>query len=100
MNKQKWESLSPAAKAAIDKFGGMAMAKSGGIAYDLGGRERRDRVAKDKRHHFVEPSEAEQEAAFAKYAAPIYRDWIAKTPDGQKKFDTFKKLVTEAASHK
>ena len=100
MNKQKWESLSAADKAALDKFGGAAMAKSGGAAYDAGGAERRTKVAEDKNHHFVEPSVAEQDAAFAKYAEPIYRDWIAKTPDGQKKFDTFKKLLADAAAGK
>lgn len=98
MNKQKWESLSPAAKMAIDKFGGMTMARSGGAAYDAGGAERRAKVAADKSHHFVEPSAAEQNAAFKQYAEPIYKNWIATTPDGQKKFDTFKKLLTEAAA--
>jgi len=100
MNKQKWDSLPAADKAAIDKFGGMTMAKSGGTAYDAGGAERRAKVAADKSHHFVEPSAAEQEAAFKKYAEPIYADWIAKTPDGQKKFDSFKKLLAEAAASK
>jgi TRAP-type C4-dicarboxylate transport system substrate-binding protein len=97
MNKKAWDGLSPAGKAAIDKFGGLAMAASGGKAYDEGGVERRTKVAEDKNHRFVQPSQAEQEAAIAKYAEPIYRDWIAKTPDGQKKFDTFKKLLADAA---
>jgi TRAP-type C4-dicarboxylate transport system substrate-binding protein len=100
MNKQKWDSLSASEKAAIDKFGGMTMAKVGGAAYDKGGMERRDKIAEDKSHHFIEPSAQEQEVAFAKYAEPIYRDWIAKTPNGQTKFDTFKKLLTEAAAGK
>ncbi len=100
MNKQKWESLPEADKAAIDKFGGMAMAKTGGLAYDKGGEERRAKVAEDKSHHFVAPTAQEQEAAFKEYAEPIYAEWIAKTPDGQKKFDTFKKLLAEAAAGK
>jgi TRAP-type C4-dicarboxylate transport system substrate-binding protein len=97
MNKDRWNALSPAAKAAIDKFGGAKMARDGGKAYDAGGEERRQKVLADKSHHDLVPSEAEQEAIFAKYGEPIYRDWIAKTPDGQKKFDTFKKLLADAA---
>jgi TRAP-type C4-dicarboxylate transport system substrate-binding protein len=97
MNMKKWDGLSAAGKAALDKFGGETMAREGGKTYDAAGDERRQKVAADKEHHFVTPSEAEQDAIFAKYGEPIYRDWISKTPDGQKKFDTFKKLLADAA---
>ena len=97
MNKSKWEGLSASDKAAIDKLGGMHMAKMAGIEYDKAGEERRQKTLAARKHVDVVPTQAEIDAAMAKYAEPIYRDWIAKTPDGQKKFDAFRKFIAEAA---
>ena len=100
MNKGKWESLSKAEQAAIDKFGGERMADIGGKAYDAAGEERRQKVMKDKTQHFVDPSDAQIEQIMGKYAPPVYKNWIDKTPDGQKKFDTFKRLLAEVKAGK
>ncbi len=100
MNKGKWESLSADQQAAIDKFGGEYMAEHGGKAYDAAGEERRQKVMQDKSQHFVAPSKAEIDAAMQKYGPPVYKNWIAKTPDGQKKFDTFTKLLADVEAGK
>lgn len=100
MNKGKWESLTKDQQGAIDKFGGAYMAEHGGKAYDIAGEERHQKVMKDKSQHFVTPSKAEVAEIMKKYAQPVYRIWIEKTPDGQKKFDTFTKILADVEAGK
>ncbi len=100
MNKGKWESLNAEQKAAIDKFGGERMAAIGGKAYDEASETRRAKVLEDKSHHDVVPSKAEITRIIDTYGKPVHKIWIDKTPDGQKKYDTFVKLLEDVEAGK
>lgn len=100
MNSESWKKLTPDQQAAIDKFGGETMSREGGIAYDAAGVTRRAPSEKDQKHVFIWPSKGEWDANVAKYAKPIWQEWIKETPDGQKKFDTFVKIVDDLRAGK
>ena len=99
MNKQKWNSLDARQKAAIDKFGEEYMAKRAGMAYDEATYTRRNKF-KDDGRVLIYPSKQEWARDMRKYGEPMYKEWIKQRPDGQKKFDTLKKILAEVESKK
>jgi len=94
MNKKTWDSLPADAKAVIDKHSGEVFSVNGGGGFDIVGQDARKQIAGDASHKIYAPSDAD----FAKGAAitkPVLDKWIAATPDGQKKYDTFVRLLAE-----
>jgi TRAP-type C4-dicarboxylate transport system substrate-binding protein len=94
MNQKKWDSLSPKVQAAIMKHGSMPMAKTGGAAYTALGEKIRADVRKEGRIEIVAPSAATM-AQYAQAAQAVHRDWIKKTPNGQKVYDAAQKILGE-----
>jgi len=94
MNQKKWDSLSPTVQAAIMKHGSMPMAKAGGAAYTALGEQIRADVRKEGRIDIVTPNAATL-AQYAQAADSVHRDWIAKTPNGQKVYDAALAILKE-----
>lgn len=94
MNQKKWDSLSPKVQAAIMKHGSMPMAKAGGAAYTALGEQIRADVRKEGRIEIVTPNAATL-AEYAQAAQAVHRDWIAKTPNGQKVYDAAQKILKD-----
>ena len=94
MNKKVWERLSPAAKAAIDKFSGETMALAAGKAYDAAEISRRKPHLNDKNRVFIFPTDAEIQAV-EKFAQPVYDNWIKNTPNGARKFAALKAILAD-----
>ncbi len=65
------------------------MAEVGGKAYDAASDTRRAKVLEDKDQHDVVPPKDEIRRIIKTYGEPVHKIWISKTPDGQKKYDTF-----------
>ena len=94
MNQKKWDSLNPKVQAAIMKHGSMPMAKAGGAAYTALGEQIRADVRKEGRIDIVTPN-ATTMAQYAQAADSVHRDWIAKTPNGQKVYDAALAILKE-----
>lgn len=94
MNKNKWNKLSAANKATLNKYGGESMARRAGAAFDKLGKERFNKHRNDKDRKFIIPSEAEITKARAA-AQPIYDDWVKKTPNGKAKLDALNKILAD-----
>lgn len=97
MNKKTWEKLSPKAKEAVMKHGGLAMAQTGGAAYDeLADSIQAATLAEGK----ITPV-AVSDAQMAKYASEslkVHDWWIAKTTNGQKVYDSMKAELEAAGN--
>lgn len=98
MNKQKYEKLSPKAKAAIDKYSGVAFAGQFGKSFDGYMVEAKDRIAKKFKPEIFTPNEV-QMAKWQDAVKIATSDWIAKTPDGQKLYDAFSAALKAAGSN-
>ena len=94
MNQKKWDSLSPTVQTAIMKHGSMPMAKAGGAAYTALGEQIRADVREEGRIDIVTPNAATL-AQYAQAADSVHRDWIAKTPNGQKVYDAALAILKE-----
>ena len=94
MNKNTWSKLSPKAKAAVMKHGGMAMATTGGKAYDALSDKIRDGALKDGKLNNVSIS-ATQNATYAKDALKVHEEWINKAKNGQAIYDAMKAALKD-----
>lgn len=79
MNRQKFTSLSPEAKAIILKFSGEWLAKQYGENYGAYVRKSEHELNADPKRTFVVPT-AEDAAQAAKVTQPIVDAWLAKDP--------------------
>ncbi|HVZ53692.1 MAG TPA: TRAP transporter substrate-binding protein [Pseudolabrys sp.] len=83
MNKQKYASLPPEAKAAIDKNSGEAFSKLFGTMFD----KNNDAVfakVKASKDHTVLILDKEQQKPWRAAIEPVYTDWKKSTPNGDK----------------
>jgi TRAP-type C4-dicarboxylate transport system substrate-binding protein len=94
MNKKSWDGLSARAKAAVDKHGGEPFSRAAGKVYDDGDRDGLAKLKADSKRTFLTENPADEEKSRA-MMKPIYDQWIASTPDGQKKFDTLKSILAD-----
>jgi TRAP-type C4-dicarboxylate transport system substrate-binding protein len=88
MNKKKYESLPPAAKAAIDKHSGEAFAKTFGSMFDQNNAAVSQSARKDKDRTILEldePARREWQAAVAN----IGMDWQKSRPNGEQIYKAF-----------
>jgi TRAP-type C4-dicarboxylate transport system substrate-binding protein len=84
MSRKRWESLSPQAKAAIDKHSSLAFSQRLGQAAD--GEWARSRAALQN----VTTLPAQEEAQWKKLVAPVAEQWARETPNGTKVLDAFR----------
>ena len=102
MNKEKYESLSDAQKAAIDSNSGLDFSIfAGGVQSDADGPARQNAV--DLGNNIITVSE-EDAKKWEELVQPIYADWIAKMDasgrDGQALIDEAKALMAEYEASK
>lgn len=98
MNKQKYESLPPQAKAAIDQFAGEAFSERFGTSFDAYMTEARARIAAKNKPEIFTPDEA-QAAVWQQTVEIATTDWLARTPDGQKIYDAFTAALKAAGTN-
>lgn len=99
LNKKAWDGLSAPAKAAIDKHGGEAFSRAAGKVYDDGDRDALARLRAETKRSFLVESAADEEKSRA-LVKPLFDQWIASTPDGQKKFDTLLSVLADIRAGK
>jgi TRAP-type C4-dicarboxylate transport system substrate-binding protein len=88
MNKQKYDGLSPKAKAAIDKFAGAAFSEQFGKAFDAYMTQAKARIAAKFKPEIMTPTDA-QMAQWQDVVKIASQDWITKNGNGQKIYDAF-----------
>lgn len=79
MTQEKFDALPPAARAALDKLGGEALARQVGEAFDRQEVEVRERTAKSGRNTVTAPTAAEL-AEWQRAIAPINEAWRTAKP--------------------
>jgi TRAP-type C4-dicarboxylate transport system substrate-binding protein len=94
MNQAKWDSLTPAAQAAVMAHGGLKMAMTGGGAYTEIGQSIRDDVTAEGRIDITVPDAATVDA-YAAQAQTVHDAWIAETPNGQAVYDAAVTLLAK-----
>lgn len=99
MNKKTWNSLSPRVKAAMEKYGGLEMAKVGGRLIDSEGAMFLSKMKKSGDHHFIEANKEIQEKGMEAFR-PVHDEWIKSNEDGQAKYDAYLKFLSEIRAGK
>ena len=95
MNRKKWESLPPQAKAAIDKHSYLSFSQTLGRVTDAEWARSRGTL-KD-----VTTLPAAEEARWKKLVAPVAEQWARETPNGEKVLSAFRAEIRAfEASHK
>jgi len=83
MRQDKYDSLPPPARAAIDQASGIALARQVGQAFDRQETEVRDRVTRAQQGHVLTPS-ADDLAAWKAAIEPVNRRWLQAKPRNQR----------------
>ena len=91
MNRKKYDSLPPKAKAAIDKYSSLALAQTLAEAIDQQWIDSRNLV-KDR----VITLSASEEALWRKTLAPVASQWAKETPNGAKVLAAFREEIKAA----
>jgi TRAP-type C4-dicarboxylate transport system substrate-binding protein len=94
MNRKRWDSLPPQAKAAIDKYSYLPFSETLGRAADAEWARSRGSL-KD----VTTLSDAE-EARWKKLVAPVAEQWARETPNGAKVLQAFRAEVAAVESRK
>lgn len=94
MNKAKYESLSDAAKAAIDKFSGAAFSERFGASFDANIAEARETLLANDTIAVTEPDEA-QLAQWKDAVSIATQQWIEQNENGQAIYDAFVDAIAE-----
>ena len=97
MNKQKYESLPPQAKAAIDKNSGLAFAKVFGTEFDKNNAAVLAATQKKKDHTIVFVK-GEQQKPWRAAVEPAYAQWEKSMPNGAGLLKKFRDEVNAAAA--
>ena len=95
MNKQKYDSLPPEAKAALDKFSGLAMSERTAKAVDANWAQS---LASVKASTNVLTSA--QEAKWKEVTEPVTTEWVHKAPGGENILKAFQGGIQEYRSGK
>jgi TRAP-type C4-dicarboxylate transport system substrate-binding protein len=88
MNKQKFESLPPAAKAAIEKNSGEAFAKLFGDMFNSNN-SAVFAAAKKKGDHVIKVLSPEEQKPWRDALSQVDAEWQKKHPDGEKIYEAF-----------
>ena len=95
INKKKYDSLPPEAKAALDKYSYLPLSEITGKATDAYWNSARAMVAKSTNE--LSP---EQEKKWEEVTKPVIADWVKKTPDGAKLLKLFQDGIKDYRSGK
>jgi TRAP-type C4-dicarboxylate transport system substrate-binding protein len=95
INKKKYDSLPPDAKAAIDKYSYMPLTEITGKATDADWARARAMVASS-----VNTLSPEQEKKWEAVTRPVVADWAHKAPEGEKILKAFQDGIKEYRSGK
>ncbi|MSQ53497.1 MAG: TRAP transporter substrate-binding protein [Betaproteobacteria bacterium] len=88
MNRKKYESLPPAAKAAIDKHSFLSLSQKTARRADEDWAQSRDAV-KDR----ITPMSREEQERWRKALAPVAASWAKEAPNGEKVLAAFREEV-------
>lgn len=88
MRKDKYDALPPAAKAAIDKFSGEALARKVGEAFDRQEKEVRERVSKSPKNTAVVATAAQIDD-WRKQIEPLNDGWRKAKPRNERTYQAF-----------
>ncbi|MEO8279763.1 MAG: TRAP transporter substrate-binding protein [Ideonella sp.] len=88
MSQQRFDSLAPAAKAAIEKASGEVLARALGEAFDRQEKEVRERVSKSGRNTVVEP-DAKELAQWQQAIEPLNLVWRKAKPRNERTYEAF-----------
>ena len=94
MNREKYESLSPEHRAAIDKFSGQALASLFGEEFDKNIDAFTAAAMQDSDRVFSTLS-PDQETAWNARIQTVIDKWIADTPNGQEIYDSFSAAIAD-----
>jgi TRAP-type C4-dicarboxylate transport system substrate-binding protein len=94
MNKEKYDSLPDAAKAAIDKHSYGVFSDKLGAVLKSHGENSRKKIEDQGDQKFVELSDAER-SALEERVQSVIDAWIANTPDGQAVYDAYKEAIEQ-----
>lgn len=92
MNKDKYESLSDASKAAIDKYSGAVFSQRFGPSFDDNVNEAKDRMRAEHDIEVLTPDAALRDK-WRDAVAVTTKEWIANTQDGQAIYDALVEAV-------
>jgi TRAP-type C4-dicarboxylate transport system substrate-binding protein len=88
MRQDRYDTLPPPARAAIDQFSGEALARKLGEAFDRQEKEVRERVSRSGRNSVVAPSSAEL-AEWRRVIEPVNESWRKAKPRNERTHAAF-----------
>lgn len=97
MRQDRYDSLPPQARAAIDKVSGEALARQLGVAFDRQEKEVRERVSKSGRNTVTEPTAAEL-AEWKRVIEPVNEAWRQAKPRNARAYEAFVKELGRVRS--
>ena len=97
MSKKKYESLSPAAKKALDANSGEAASLAFANSIDSQGIANRKQAAASDKHKIVQLSPA-QVANWSKAVEPVIDQWTKDWPGGDKVLAAYRKILAEVTA--
>jgi len=97
MRQDKYESLPPAARTAIDKASGLELARKLGVAFDRQEIEVRDKVAHAGKAHVLTPS-ADEMATWKAAIEPVNQTWLQAKPRNERIHAAFVEQLQQVRS--
>jgi len=94
MNQESWDALSPEIQAVFTKFGGQALARQAGEAYDQMAAAYETENIETRGYAINQPS-PEDQVTLEDRSRQLHQDWITATRNGQVAFDIFQKTLAD-----
>ncbi|HEX5779471.1 MAG TPA: TRAP transporter substrate-binding protein [Xanthobacteraceae bacterium] len=94
MNAEKYRSLPPKAKAAVDKNSGEALVRLMGTRFDGALAQNKEKIAKDSKHTIV-ALDAKEKARWDKAVEGVIADWRKQSPENDKLWAAYQKTLGE-----
>lgn len=99
MNAEKYKSLPPKAKAAVDKHSGEAFVRLMGERFDGALQQNREKIEKDGRHKIV-TLDANEKARWDAVVDGVIAEWRKQSPENDKLWQAYQKTLGEIRSGK
>ena len=97
MNQDKWEALSPEIQNVFSRYGGTAMARQAGQAYDAMAITYQSENVQNRGYLINAPSEID-ETLLAERTRQLHENWVSTTPQGKDAFEVFAGALNEIRS--